>query len=159
MDQIDRILSAAPFHLDDAARNWVRDTLTGLYRSSYFRHLLETEIARSRRHRRTADRARVPPEPARRSKLRSVPRGFGRFPGGVVSLAREIDEMAGNLHATHAVGERMVHRHDQCRASVGQAVQYGEPPQWALLVERRHRLGAHELEQRCVIRLGDRESP
>ena len=36
------------------AATLVRDTLTGLYRASYFRHLLETEIARSRRHRRTA---------------------------------------------------------------------------------------------------------
>jgi beta-N-acetylhexosaminidase len=39
MDQIDRILSAAPFHLDAAARDWVRDTLTGMDQAAKVKQL------------------------------------------------------------------------------------------------------------------------
>ncbi len=39
MDQIDRILSAAPFDLDGAGRNWVRLTLAGMDRAAKVRQL------------------------------------------------------------------------------------------------------------------------
>lgn len=39
MDQIDRILSAAPFNLDPAARDWVRATLAGMERATKVRQL------------------------------------------------------------------------------------------------------------------------
>lgn len=39
MDQIDRILCAAPFHLDAAGRDWVRMTLAGLDRAAKVRQL------------------------------------------------------------------------------------------------------------------------
>lgn len=39
MDQIDRILSAAPFNLDATARDWVRDTLTGMDQAAKVRQL------------------------------------------------------------------------------------------------------------------------
>lgn len=39
MDQIDRILSAAPFNLDVAARNWVRETLSSMDRDAKVRQL------------------------------------------------------------------------------------------------------------------------
>lgn len=39
MDQIDRILSAAPFNLDAAARDWVRATLGGMDRAAKVRQL------------------------------------------------------------------------------------------------------------------------
>jgi beta-N-acetylhexosaminidase len=39
MDQIDRILSAAPFNLDALARDWVRATLTGMKRADKVRQL------------------------------------------------------------------------------------------------------------------------
>ena len=39
MDQIDRILSAPPFNLDDAARDWVRSTLGGMDRAAKVRQL------------------------------------------------------------------------------------------------------------------------
>lgn len=39
MDQIDRILSAAPFNLDPAARDWVRTTLSGMTRAAKVRQL------------------------------------------------------------------------------------------------------------------------
>ena len=39
MHQIDRILSAAPFHLDAAARDWVRATLSGMDRAGKVRQL------------------------------------------------------------------------------------------------------------------------
>jgi len=39
MDQIDRILSAAPFSLDAAARDWVRTTLAGMDRATKIRRL------------------------------------------------------------------------------------------------------------------------
>jgi beta-N-acetylhexosaminidase len=39
MDQIDRILSAAPFGLDSKARAWVRSTLTGMDRAARVRQL------------------------------------------------------------------------------------------------------------------------
>ena len=39
MDQIDRILSAAPFNLDGAARGWVRTTLSGMDRAAKVRQL------------------------------------------------------------------------------------------------------------------------
>lgn len=39
MDQIDRILSAAPFNLDPAGREWVRSTLVGMDRAAKVRQL------------------------------------------------------------------------------------------------------------------------
>lgn len=39
MDQIDRILSSAPFNLDAAARDWVRATLAGMDRATKVRQL------------------------------------------------------------------------------------------------------------------------
>jgi beta-N-acetylhexosaminidase len=39
MDQIDRILSAPPFNLDDAGRNWVRTTLSSMDRAAKVRQL------------------------------------------------------------------------------------------------------------------------
>lgn len=39
MDQVDRILSAAPFNLDPAARDWVRMTLSGMDRATKVRQL------------------------------------------------------------------------------------------------------------------------
>ncbi len=39
MDQIDRILSAPPFTLDDKGRDWVRKTLSGMDRPAKVRHL------------------------------------------------------------------------------------------------------------------------
>ena len=39
MDQIDRILSAVPFNLDGAARDWVRSTLSGMDRAAKVRQL------------------------------------------------------------------------------------------------------------------------
>lgn len=39
MDQIDRILSAAPFNLDTTARDWVRTTLSGMDRATKVRQL------------------------------------------------------------------------------------------------------------------------
>jgi beta-N-acetylhexosaminidase len=39
MDQIDRILSAAPFNLDGASRDWVRSTLAGLDRATKVKQL------------------------------------------------------------------------------------------------------------------------
>lgn len=39
MDQIDRILSAKPFHLDATARDWVRTTLSGMSQAAKVRHL------------------------------------------------------------------------------------------------------------------------
>ncbi|MBN8632817.1 MAG: glycoside hydrolase family 3 protein, partial [Rhodobacterales bacterium] len=39
MDQIDRILSAAPFNLDASARDWVRSTLSGMDRAAKVRQL------------------------------------------------------------------------------------------------------------------------
>ncbi len=39
MDQIDRILSAAPFNLDADGRNWVRTTLSGMDRATKVRQL------------------------------------------------------------------------------------------------------------------------
>lgn len=39
MDQIDRILSAAPFSLDAAARGWVRSTLSGMDRAAKVKQL------------------------------------------------------------------------------------------------------------------------
>ncbi len=39
MDQIDRILSAAPFNLDSIGRDWVRSTLAGLDRAAKVRQL------------------------------------------------------------------------------------------------------------------------
>lgn len=39
MDQIDRILSAAPFHLDAGGRAWVRTTLAGMDRATKVRQL------------------------------------------------------------------------------------------------------------------------
>jgi beta-N-acetylhexosaminidase len=39
LDQIDRILSAPPFNLDDAGRNWVRSTLGGMDRAAKVRQL------------------------------------------------------------------------------------------------------------------------
>jgi beta-N-acetylhexosaminidase len=39
MDQIDRILSAPPFNLDGAGRDWARSTLAGMDRAAKVRHL------------------------------------------------------------------------------------------------------------------------
>lgn len=39
MDQIDRILSDKPFHLDATARDWVRTTLSGMSQAAKVRHL------------------------------------------------------------------------------------------------------------------------
>ena len=39
MDRIDRILSAAPFHLEVEARTWVRATLAGMDRAAKVRQL------------------------------------------------------------------------------------------------------------------------
>ena len=39
MDQIDRILSASPFHLDAVGRSWVRSTLAGMDRATKVRQL------------------------------------------------------------------------------------------------------------------------
>ena len=39
MDQIDRILSAAPFNLDASGRDWVRTTLSGMDRAKKVRQL------------------------------------------------------------------------------------------------------------------------
>ena len=51
----------------------------------------------------------------------------------------DIEELERELHAADAVGESMVHLHDQCRASAFEPFHQCELPQGMGVVERRHR--------------------